>query len=51
MKTVTFSATGQISAHVTVKREVARDGLYRLQFAGTANSASAVSTPDSVDVR
>ena len=51
VKTVTFSATGQISAHVTVKREVARDGWYRLQFAGTANSASAVSTPDFVDVR
>ena len=39
VKTVTFSATGQISAHVTVKREVARDGWYRLQFAGTANSS------------
>jgi hypothetical protein len=51
VKTVKFSAKGRISTHVTVKREVARDGWYRLRFHGTANSSSATSTPDYVDVR
>jgi hypothetical protein len=50
-ETVNFSAKGRISTHVTVKREVACDGWYRLKFRGTANSSSAVSTPDFVDVR
>ncbi len=51
LKTVNFSSTGRISTHVTVKREVAFDGWYRLKFRGTANSSSAFSAPDFVDVR
>ena len=51
MKTVDFASTGRISTQVTVKREVARDGWYRLHFAGTANSSESVSAPDYVDVR
>jgi len=51
VKTVDFASTGRISTQVTVKREVARDGWYRLHFAGTANSSESVSAPDYVDVR
>ena len=51
VKTVEFASTGRISTQVTVKREVARDGWYRLHFAGTANSSPSVSAPDYVDVR
>jgi hypothetical protein len=52
VKTVDFTAkTGRISTPVTVKGAVARDGWYRLQFAGSATSSSSVSAPDYVDVR
>jgi hypothetical protein len=51
VKTVEFAATGRVKTQVTVKREVARDGWYRLHFAGTANSSPSVSAPDYVDVR
>jgi hypothetical protein len=51
VKTVDFASTGRVSTQVTVKREVARDGWYRLHFAGTANSSPSVSAPDYVDVR
>jgi hypothetical protein len=51
VKTVAFTSTGQISTQVTVKREVARDGYYRVHFAGTAASSAAASTPDYVNVR
>ena len=51
VKTVEFASTGRISTQVTVKREVAQDGWYRLHFAGTANSSPSVSAPDYVAVR
>jgi hypothetical protein len=51
VKTVEFASTGRIKTQVTVKREVARDGWYRLHFAGTANSSPSASAPDYVDVR
>jgi len=51
VKTVEFASTGRISAQVTVKREVARDGWYRLYFAGTANSSPSASAPDYVEVQ
>jgi len=51
VKTVDFASTGRISTQVTVKREVARDGWYRLHFAGTANSSPSVSAPEYLDVR
>ena len=51
VKTVEFASTGRISTRVTVKDEVARDGWYRLHFAGTANSSPSSSSPDYVEVR
>ena len=36
VKTVRFGATGRVSTQVTVKREVARDGYYRVRFGGTS---------------
>lgn len=51
VKTVPFSSTGRISTQVTAKRELAGDGWYRLYFGATANSGSATSAPDYVDVR
>ena len=51
VKTVEFTSTGRISTPVTVKREVAQDGWYRLHFAGTANSSPSASTPSYVEVR
>jgi hypothetical protein len=51
VKTVGFTSTGRISTQVTVKREVAQDGWYRLHFAGTPTSSASASTPDFVDVQ
>ena len=51
VKTVDFTATGRISTQVRVKREIARDGWYRLRFAGTTNSSPSISAPDYVEVR
>jgi hypothetical protein len=51
VKTVSFGATGQISTQVTVKREVARDGYYRLRFGGTSKTSATASVGDYVDVR
>ena len=52
VKTVDFtSRIGRISTSVSVRGEVARDGWYRLHFAGTATSSASVSAPDYVDVR
>ena len=52
VKTVDFTArTGRISTPLTVGGEVARDGWYRLRFAGTATSSSSVSAPEYVAVR
>lgn len=51
VKRVGFVSTGQVSTQVRVKDVVARDGWYRVHFAGTAASSAAVTTPDYVDVR
>lgn len=52
VKTVDFTAKiGRISTPVTVRGDVARDGWYRLRFAGSATSSASVSTPEYVDVR
>ena len=51
VKQVGFRSTGQVSTQVTVKGSVARDGYYRVHFAGTAASSAAASAPDYVDVR
>ena len=51
VKTVEFGANGRISTRVRVKREIARDGWYRLRFAGTTNSSPSVSRSDYVEVR
>jgi hypothetical protein len=52
VKTVDFTdRIGRISVPVTVKDVVARDGWYRLHFAGSATSSASVSKPDYVDVR
>jgi hypothetical protein len=52
VKTVDFSdRIGRISTPVSVRGELARDGWYRLRFAGSATSSASVSTPEYVDVR
>lgn len=51
VKTVDFGAAGRISTQVTVKREVARNGWYRLHFAGSTNTSGATSAPHFVAVR
>lgn len=51
VKAVDFRATGRISTPVTVKGQVARDGWYRLHFAGRFTSSASVSAPQYVNVR
>ncbi len=52
VKTADFtSRTGRFSTSVSVRDAVARDGWYRLHFAGTATSSASVSAPAYVDVR
>jgi hypothetical protein len=51
VKTVGFASTGRISTQVTVKREVAQDGWYRLHFAGTPTSGASASSPEFVVVQ